>query len=556
MTRNEDPRRPFGRLLSAMITPFHADGSLDVDGAARLATYMVDEQHNDGLVISGTTGESPTTTDAEKELLLRAVIEAVGDRAHIVAGVGTNDTRHTIELAAAAEKAGADGLLVVTPYYNKPPQAGLIAHFTAVADASGLPIAIYDIPHRAGVAIETETLVRLAEHPRIVAVKDAKDDVTATAWVTKRSDLAIYCGSDALTLPMLAIGAIGVVGTSTHFTGAGTQAMIEAYEAGDVRAATELHHRLLPLFTGIFRTQGVMLVKAGLSMLGLPSGPVRLPLVDASAAERDQLRADAAAAGVALPGAALVSQAHLELDPPPPLGAGALRVTPLGGLGAIGRNMTVFEYRRQAADRRLRGAVPGRRSARRRPDPAGLLVHHGPARRRPGDRAHARARGPHRRGAVPARAQDGHPAGRLEVHARAGRGEAVRAPDHAVHADRSGRTERADRPVRVRVLRGQPLDPGRARGRRQDRGRRGAAHRRLQDGPAAAGRPDHRPGRASPGSAARASTCCCPTRRTRRFPASSRPSGTSARCSTRSSRRRRAGSSWRRSRRTCTGCSR
>jgi 4-hydroxy-tetrahydrodipicolinate synthase len=304
MTRNEDPRRPFGRLLSAMITPMHADGSLDLDGAARLATYMIDEQHNDGLIISGTAGESPTTTDSEKEQLLLAVIEAVGDRAHVLAGVGTNDTRHTIELAATAEKAGADGLLVVTPYYNKPPQAGLIAHFTAVADASGLPIALYDIPHRAGVAIETETLVRLAEHPRIVAVKDAKDDVTATSWVTKRSDLAFYCGSDPLTLPMLAAGAVGMVGTSTHFIGPETKAMIEAYEAGDVRTATDLHHKLLPLFVGIFRTQGVMLTKAGLSMLGLPSGPLRLPLVEASAAERQQLAADAAAAGVVLSGAA------------------------------------------------------------------------------------------------------------------------------------------------------------------------------------------------------------------------------------------------------------
>ncbi len=300
MTRTEDPRRPFGRLVSAMITPFHADGTLDLDGAARLATYMVDEQQNDALVINGTAGESPTTTDTEKELLLRTVIEAVGDRAHIVAGVGTNDTRHTIELAETAEKAGADALLVVTPYYNKPPQTALIAHFTAVADASGLPIVLYDVPHRTGAPIDTETLVRLAQHPRIVAVKDAKDDVTATSWVTKRTDLAFYCGSDPFTLPMLAVGAVGMVGTSTHFIGPGTKKMIEAYEAGDVTTATELHHRLLPLFTGIFRTQGVMLTKAGLEMLGLPAGPVRLPLVDASPAEREQLRTDAAAAGVKL----------------------------------------------------------------------------------------------------------------------------------------------------------------------------------------------------------------------------------------------------------------
>src|SRR5215207_4966373 len=162
--------RPFGRLLTAMVTPFTDDGSLDLDGAVRLAAHLVDEQGNDALVVNGTTGESPTTTEAEKERLIRTVVEAVGDRAKVVAGVGTNDTRHTIELAAAAEKAGAHGLLVVTPYYNKPPQAGLLRHFTAVADATGLPILVYDIPHRTGVAVATETLVRLAEHERIVGV--------------------------------------------------------------------------------------------------------------------------------------------------------------------------------------------------------------------------------------------------------------------------------------------------------------------------------------------------------------------------------------------------
>ncbi|MET8908452.1 4-hydroxy-tetrahydrodipicolinate synthase [Micromonospora sp. NPDC004551] len=298
---NRGPSRPFGRLITAMVTPFTADGSLDLDGAARLATHLVDEQGNDALVLNGTTGESPTTTDAEKEALIRAVAEAVGDRARIVAGVGTNDTRHTVELAAQAEKAGAHGLLVVTPYYNKPPQAGLLRHFTAVADASGLPIMVYDIPHRTGTAIATDTLVKLAEHGRIVAVKDAKGDLTATSWVLARSDLAFYSGEDALTLPALAVGSVGVVGTSTHFTGMQTKQMIEAYEAGDTAAALALHRRLLPLFTGIFRTQGVILVKAGLAAKGLPAGPVRLPLVDATGDELAQLRADCAAAGLPLP---------------------------------------------------------------------------------------------------------------------------------------------------------------------------------------------------------------------------------------------------------------
>jgi 4-hydroxy-tetrahydrodipicolinate synthase len=293
-----DPR-PFGRLLTAMVTPFAPDGALDVDGAAELATYLVDEQRNDALVISGTTGESPTTTDAEKDTLLRAVVEAVGDRARIVAGVGTNNTAHTIELTHAAEKAGAHGLLVVTPYYNKPPQAGVAKHFLTVADSAGLPIMVYDIPHRAGTAIATETMCRIAEHDRIVAVKDAKGDFTATSWVTSRTDLAYYSGDDAATLPLLAIGGVGLVGTSTHFTGPIAKDMIEAYERGDTVTALRLHRQAMPLFTGIFRSPGTMLVKAGLRAQGRPAGPVRSPLVDATAEELNQLRLDAAAAGIA-----------------------------------------------------------------------------------------------------------------------------------------------------------------------------------------------------------------------------------------------------------------
>jgi 4-hydroxy-tetrahydrodipicolinate synthase len=295
-----DARRPFGRLLTAMVTPFRPDGSLDVDGAAKLAVHLVDEQHNDALVLSGTGGESPTTTDAEKEILIRVVLEAVGDRAKVVAGVGTNNTAHTVELARTAEKAGAHGLLVVTPYYNKPPQAGLERHFTTVADATGLPVMLYDIPHRSGVPIATDTLIRLAAHPTIVGVKDAKGDLAATSYVLAHTDLAYYSGEDAATLPMLSIGAVGVVGTSTHFTGAGTKQLIEAYERGDVAGALALHRQLLPLFTGIFRTQGTLLVKAGLRARGLPAGPVRSPLTDATEAESNQLHEDAAAAGLPL----------------------------------------------------------------------------------------------------------------------------------------------------------------------------------------------------------------------------------------------------------------
>src|SRR5882757_11363010 len=219
-----DVPRPFGRLLTAMVTPFGVSGELDLDKAAELATYLVDEQRNDALVINGTTGESPTTTDAEKADLVRAVADAVGDRAKIVAGVGTFDTVHTIHLAEQAAKAGASGLLVVTPYYSRPPQAGLLAHFRAVADSTELPIALYDIPSRTGTPIATETLIALASHDRIVAVKDAKGDVVASSRVIAETELAFYSGDDGMTLPLLSVGGVGVVGTSTHFSGRATRA--------------------------------------------------------------------------------------------------------------------------------------------------------------------------------------------------------------------------------------------------------------------------------------------------------------------------------------------
>jgi 4-hydroxy-tetrahydrodipicolinate synthase len=216
-----------------------------------------------------------------------------------VHGVGTFDTVHTVHLTQEAAKAGADGLLVVTPYYNRPPQAGVLAHFRAVADASELPILLYDIPKRTGTAIEPDTLRALAEHERIVGVKDAKGDFVSSGQVIAETGLAYYSGDDANTLPLLSVGGVGVVGTSTHFSGPGTKALIEAYERGEVAEALRLHRQLLPIYTGIFRTQGTILVKAGLRLRGLDVGPVRPPLVDATEHEISHLREDLAAAGLA-----------------------------------------------------------------------------------------------------------------------------------------------------------------------------------------------------------------------------------------------------------------
>ncbi|HEY2043843.1 MAG TPA: 4-hydroxy-tetrahydrodipicolinate synthase [Jatrophihabitans sp.] len=293
-----DRTRPFGRLITAMVTPFTIDGALDADGAQKLASYLVDEQHNDALVINGTTGESPTTSDAEKADLVAAVVSAVGDRALVIAGVGTFDTAHTIALAEQAAQAGADGLLVVTPYYSRPPQPALVRHFRAVADSTDLPIVVYDIPHRTGTPVQTETMIAIAEHDRIVAVKDAKGDVPASARVIAETGLAYYAGDDAMTLPMVAVGAVGVVGTSTHFSGVGTKQLIECYERGDVAEALRLYRQLLPIYTGIFRTQGVILVKAGLALQGRSVGGVRLPMIDATEAEIAQLGKDLSAAGL------------------------------------------------------------------------------------------------------------------------------------------------------------------------------------------------------------------------------------------------------------------
>jgi 4-hydroxy-tetrahydrodipicolinate synthase len=293
---------PFGRALTAMITPMTSDGTVDFEGAAKLAAYLVDDMRNEGLVVNGTTGEAPTTTDEEKERLIRVVLEAVGDRAKVVAGVGTNITAHTVHLAQQAERAGAHGLLVVTPYYNKPAQNALIAHFTVVADATELPVLIYDIPSRTGVAVATDTLVRLADHPRIVGVKDAKADQAATSQVLARTDLAYYSGDDMFNLPLLAIGAVGHISVTAHVVGDRLRDMVEAFTAGRNADARKIHLDVLPVNVGLFRNQAAVLTKAAMDMLGLPGGGVRGPLLPATEDERRQLREDLTAGGVKLPG--------------------------------------------------------------------------------------------------------------------------------------------------------------------------------------------------------------------------------------------------------------
>lgn len=290
---------PFGRLATAMITPFKKDLSIDWDGVATLATHLVNTGH-DAIVVSGTTGEAPTTSDDEKDQIIKVVLEAVGSKAKVIAGAGNNETSHSVEQALRAQKAGAHGLLVVTPYYNKPPQAGIEAHFRAIADASDLPVILYDIPGRTGMQIESDTIVRLAEHPRIVALKDAKGDVAATSWVIKRSGIPVYSGDDILNLPLLSVGAVGFISVCGHTVGAQLREMLDAWFAGNSARALEIHQKILPVFTGTFRTQGAIMTKAALTMMGLPGGYTRLPLVDATPAQIAQLREDLIAGGVKL----------------------------------------------------------------------------------------------------------------------------------------------------------------------------------------------------------------------------------------------------------------
>jgi 4-hydroxy-tetrahydrodipicolinate synthase len=291
---------PLGTLLTAMVTPMTPDGEIDRDGVAAVVEHLLATGH-DGLVVNGTTGESATLTTEESIEVVRLVAEHVAGRAHVVAGAGSNDTAHAVHLAREMAAAGATGLLVVTPYYNKPPQRGLLQHFRTVADATDLPVCLYDIPGRAGVPIETETLIELSTHPRIVAVKDAKADLFAATKVMAASDLAWYSGDDVLVLPHVAQGAVGLIGVTTHLAGREYKALIEAALAGRRDEAIALNQRLAPIADAVMNTsQGAIMAKAGLVELGvIDHATVRLPLVEGTPEHLDRLRQGLVASGLA-----------------------------------------------------------------------------------------------------------------------------------------------------------------------------------------------------------------------------------------------------------------
>jgi 4-hydroxy-tetrahydrodipicolinate synthase len=280
----------FGSVVTAMVTPFRDDHAVDLDGAQELASYLVDSG-SDAIVAAGSTGESPTLTAKEKAELFRAVGEAIRGRGKLICGTGTYSTAETLELTQAAEDAGADGLLVVTPYYNKPPQRGLVAHFERVADATELPIIAYNIPGRTATRIEHDTLLRLAEKPNIVAVKDSTGDFQGISkLIAEAPDFEVYSGDDWATFGYVCLGAVGVISVASHLVGPQIRQMIELIETGDIAAARKIHESLSPLFNALFITSNPIPVKAALEMLGRPAGVPRLPLVPATAEERDRVR--------------------------------------------------------------------------------------------------------------------------------------------------------------------------------------------------------------------------------------------------------------------------
>ena len=292
----EAARSAFGSVITAIVTPFDNRGDLDENGIPALTQWLTQPGWNDGLVVNGTTGESLTTSDLEKTAMVRQVKESVGDRdVKVIAGVGAGDTRHSVTMATAAAAQGADALLVVAPYYSRPSQQGILEHFLAIADSTPLPVMLYDIPKRTGIAIEPETFAAAAEHPRILAVKDAKGDLESTSWVMRHTDLAYYSGDDALNLPLLSIGAVGFVSVVGHEVANRLRDLLDCYAQGRVTEAADIHRELLPVYRGMFRAPAAASVKAALGFRGLPGGPVRLPLVGLSDEERTLLSSDLAA---------------------------------------------------------------------------------------------------------------------------------------------------------------------------------------------------------------------------------------------------------------------
>lgn len=291
------PAAPFGTNAVAMVTPFTAKGQVDLDKAAELATLLVDGGL-DGIVVNGTTGESPTTTATEKNAMLAAVLSAVGDRARITQGVGSYDTAETVERSREAADLGAHGLLVVTPYYSRPPQRGLLAHFTTVADATDLPVMLYDIPPRSVVPIETATILALAEHPNIKAVKDAKGDLHEGRKIMAQTDLQFLSGDDGINLPWLSMGAAGFVSVIGHLVPGRMARLRDAAAAGDLVAAQAEADSMAPLVDAMSLVGGVTMVKTALRLTGFDVGNPRLPQVAASPAEIEQILVLLRAAGV------------------------------------------------------------------------------------------------------------------------------------------------------------------------------------------------------------------------------------------------------------------
>ncbi len=280
--------REWGRLLTAMLTPFNPDGSVNAEEVGRIANHLVDDQKNDGLVVCGTTGESPTLDESEKLRVLELTLEAVGDRAAVVFGAGTYDTAESVVMAREAEKRGAHGIMLVNPYYNRPGQAGLYAHFSAVARETTLPVMLYNIQPRTSINLETPTLLRLAEIPNVVAVKEASGSMVQISDVCGAvpDGFRVYSGDDGLTLPVLSVGGYGIVSVAAHVVGPEIKEMVVAALGGDPSRARTIHHRLAPVFKALFSAPSPVPVKYALSKRGFDCARVRLPLVEMNDEEK------------------------------------------------------------------------------------------------------------------------------------------------------------------------------------------------------------------------------------------------------------------------------